>query len=108
MVPLFESLHTDVKLVVTVTDWMWFPWLRHVGLVTAVTPVVLLMWFVAIATSCECSECDSGHVQRPLVPQNSYTYSQQIPFVDWLSVTGALLHRHGMRAPSYFDRCSIA
>lgn len=60
MVPLFESLHTDVKLVVTVTDWMWFPWLRHVGLVTA---IVLLMWFVAIAISCECSECDSGHVQ---------------------------------------------
>lgn len=52
MVPLFESLHTDVKLVVTVTDWMWYPWLQHLGLVAMVGSCVF-MRFVAIAISCE-------------------------------------------------------
>lgn len=36
MVPLFESLHTDVKLEVTVTDWMSFPWIQHLGVVAMV------------------------------------------------------------------------
>lgn len=52
IVPLFESLHTDVKLAVTVTDWMWFPWLQHLGLVAMVGSCVL-MRFVAITISCE-------------------------------------------------------
>lgn len=45
-----EPLHPNVKknLVVTVTDWMWFPWLRHLGLVAMVGSCVL-MWFVTIA-----------------------------------------------------------
>lgn len=52
MVPLFESLHTDVKLAVTVTDWMWFPWLQHLGPVAVVGNFVL-MRIVAMAVSCE-------------------------------------------------------
>lgn len=52
MVPLYESLHTDVKLAVTVTEWMWFPWLHHLGLVAMVGSCVL-MRFVAIAILCE-------------------------------------------------------
>lgn len=48
MVPLFESLHTDVKLAVTVTDWMWSPWLQHLGQVAMVDSCAL-MRFVAIA-----------------------------------------------------------
>lgn len=52
MAPLFESLHTDVKLAVTVTDWMWFPWLEHLGLVAMVVSCVLLR-FVAIAILCK-------------------------------------------------------
>lgn len=51
MVPLFESLHTDVKLVVTVTDWMWFPWLQQLGLVAMVGSRVLMWFVVAIAIS---------------------------------------------------------
>lgn len=58
------------NLVVTVTDWMWFPWLQHLGLVAMVGSCVL-MWFVTIAIvltglSFMNLECDSPKSSRQL------------------------------------------
>lgn len=53
---------------------------------------------------------------RSQTPQASSTAKHTVlvyllatnPFIDWFSMTGAFLHRHGISVLSYFDLCSKA
>lgn len=56
-------------------------------------------------------------VQSPLSPNSSSTAKHTVCIqtsnkppllIDLLSITGALLHHHGISVLSYFDQCSIA
>lgn len=53
------NLHTDAKLALTVTDWMWFPWLQPLGQGAMVCRKMSL-WFVAVSLDVRPTECDSG------------------------------------------------